>query len=64
MLCEIRSYDADGNADRTYAIRDAATLSDADRREGKRPAIVAWETDLDKAIAYCQASDPMPDYDD
>ena len=64
QLCEIRAYDAERNADRTYAIRDADTVTDAERKVGKRPSIVAWESDLDAAIAYCERLDPVPVYDD
>jgi hypothetical protein len=55
QLCEIRTYDR-GEAfphGRRYAIRDAATVSDADVREGKRPAIVKWFADELAALEWC-----------
>lgn len=53
QICEVRAYDAERNADREYVVRDAHTVSDADVRAGKRPAIVARFTDEYDAINYC-----------
>ena len=53
QLCEIRSYDADKNADRRYAVRDAATVSDEDVRNGVRPRIVKWFDDDRAAQEWC-----------
>lgn len=54
QLCEIRCYDKEGFADRRYAVRDAATVTDEQIREGKRSEIVAWHETLDDAVAWCQ----------
>lgn len=53
QICEVRSYDAQRNADRQYIVRDAETISDAAVRAGVRPKIVARFADLDEAINYC-----------
>lgn len=53
QLCEIRSYDAKRMPDRRYAVRDAATVTDEQVREGKRSQIVAWFDYEDQALAYC-----------
>lgn len=54
QLCEIRSYDrATQSHDRRYAVRDAATVTDEQVREGKRSQIVAWFDYEDQALAYC-----------
>jgi hypothetical protein len=47
-----------------FCVRDAATVSDAQVREGKRPAIARTFEDLDEAIAWCQANDPFIDFDE
>jgi hypothetical protein len=62
QLCEIRTYDRgeDFPHGRRYAIRDAATVSDADVREGKRPAIVASFRDELAALEWC-AEQMIPD---
>lgn len=54
QVCEIRSYDKDGHADRYYAVRDAHTVSDAEVKAGVRPHIVANFTTLDEALKFCQ----------
>jgi hypothetical protein len=53
QICEIRAYDAEGFADRVYAVRDAYTVSDAQVREGIRSKVVARKATLDEAIAFC-----------
>lgn len=53
QICEIRAYDADGHADRRYAIRDASTVTDAQVREGKRSQIVEWFPDELAALEWC-----------
>lgn len=58
QICEIRSYDAEWHADRRYAVRDAATVTDAQVREGKRPAIVGWFDDELAALEWCAARCP------
>ena len=51
---EVRSYDAERNADRQYVIRDAETVSDADLKAGKRPAIVARFDGLDEVEQFLE----------
>ena len=53
QICEIRSYDKDGFADRIHYVRDAETVSDSDVREGRRPAIVYRCETLDEALKFC-----------
>lgn len=53
QICELRAYDAEGCADRSYVVRDAQTVNDADIREGKRPAVVAHFADEYDAISFC-----------
>jgi hypothetical protein len=53
QLCEIRCRGADGFPDRRYAVRDAATVTDAQVREGKRSEIVAWFDHEDSALNFC-----------
>lgn len=55
QLCEIRSYDADGNADRRYVVRDAEAISDADVNVGKRPPVVSSFSNYDEALAFVHA---------
>jgi|SRR6185437_868627 len=55
QICETRSYDVDRHADRRYAIRDAATVSDVQVRAGKRSEIVRWFDDEIAAIEWCAA---------
>lgn len=52
QICEHRSYDSEGFADRQYYVRDAESVSDADVKAGKRPAIVGRFDDLDAAINF------------
>lgn len=49
--------------DMRYRVRDAATVSDADVRAGKRPAIAFETGDLDAALGFIQAQAPsqIPD---
>lgn len=44
----------DGFHDRHYYVRDAATVSDAQVRDGVRPSVVFRSDDLDGAIRFCQ----------
>lgn len=55
QICEMRTYDRDDQFPhgRNYAIRDAATVTDAQIREGKRPAIVKWFHDELAALEWC-----------
>jgi hypothetical protein len=53
-IVEVRSYDKDRNADRSYIIRDAYTVSDEDIKNGVRPKIVARFDFEDDALKYCQ----------
>lgn len=48
-IYEIRCRSADGFPDRTYVVRDAEALGDADLKAGKRPPIVG-RTDAYEAI--------------
>ena len=57
---EVRTYDADRNADRCYVIRDAERLSDADLKEGKRPPIVGRTDDYDRLLAFVAESQQEP----
>ena len=52
QLCEVRSYDATGQADRRYLVRDAHTVSDAEVKAGIRPRVVANCATLDEALNY------------
>lgn len=62
QLCEIRTRSADGFPDRKYAVRDAATVSDDDVREGKRSQIVAWFAYEDSALNFCWFGIRVPDF--
>lgn len=53
QICEIRSYDADGFADRNYLLRDAHTVTDAQVRDGVRPAIVGRFDTLEEIETFC-----------
>lgn len=53
QLCEIRSYDAAGEADRVYQVRDAATVNDDEIKRGIRPRVVATVATIDEAVKYC-----------
>lgn len=58
MLCEVRTIQRVGcevEFDREYCVRDAASISDADVRNGVRPHIVARFDEPDAALAYCLA---------
>lgn len=52
LVEEARAYDADGNADREYRVRDASTVSDADIRAGKPSQIVSRTSDYDELLAF------------
>lgn len=62
QLCEVRAYDAERHADRRYAVRDAATVTDEQVREGKRPAIVRWFDHEDSALNFCWFGIHIPDF--
>ena len=47
---EVRCYNAEGNADREYVIRDAEALSGEDLRNGKRALIVERTRDYDELL--------------
>lgn len=51
-LVEVRTYDAEGNADRGYSIRDAHTVTDADVAAGKKPKQIAFFNFEDDAINF------------
>lgn len=53
QIVETRTYDGQHSGTR-YDVRDAATVSDADVKAGKRPAIVAWFDNPDDAVIFCQ----------
>ena len=51
-LVEVRTYDKDGHADRGYSVRDAATVTDAEVAEGKKPKQIAFFNFEDDAINF------------
>lgn len=51
-IVEVRRYDENRQADRGYSIRDAATVSDEDIRNGKRPKQIAYFKYEDAAIEF------------
>lgn len=51
-LIAVRSHDKEGYSDIEYLIRDAETVSDADVRLGKRPAIVGRTKDWSKVEKF------------
>ena len=53
-VVEYRTRDADGFPSAAYRLRDAETVSDADIRAGKRPAIVGNFDSLDDAVKAAQ----------
>lgn len=53
MICEIRTWDGH-DADRTYHVRDAATVNDEDIRMGIRPRMVFKSDDLHECLDYCR----------
>lgn len=55
QLCEMRTYDRTDPFPygRNYAVRDAATVTDEQIREGKRPAIAKWFPDELAALEWC-----------
>lgn len=58
MICEVRTIKRIGGEfefDRQYCVRDAASVSDAEVRNGVRPHIVARFDEPDAAVAYCLA---------
>lgn len=54
QVCEIRTWDGD-ESDRTYHVRDAETITDAEIRDGVRPSIVFRHNDLDECVRWCAA---------
>jgi len=56
-IVEVRALGADRMPDVTYRVRDAETVSDADVRAGKRPAVV-FHGDYDACVAYCREHAP------
>ena len=54
-LVEVRTFDGQHSGVR-YSVRDAATVSDVEVREGKRPKQVASFDDLDAAIEWAQGA--------
>lgn len=60
VVYEIRTYDAENNADRCYVIRDAHTVSDDQLREGVRPAIIARLNNLDELDDYLLTNSGKP----
>ena len=48
----IQRYNSDRQADRGYSIRDAATVSDEDVKNGKKPKQIAYFLFEDEAINY------------
>ena len=53
-VVEMRRYDAARQADRGYSIRDAATVSDEDVKNGKRPKSIAYFNNEDEMLEYCK----------
>lgn len=51
-IYEVRCYDAQGQSDVLYRIRDAEKVSDAQVREGVRPQVVGETHDLDRAVDW------------
>lgn len=51
-LVEVRTYDKEGHADRGYSVRDAATVTDEDVKNGKKPKQIAFFNFEDDAINY------------
>lgn len=47
-IYSVRTLDRDGTCDARYRVRDASTVSDADVRSGKRPAVVIEVDTLDQ----------------
>ena len=56
QLCEIRSYNNDGFADRIYCVRDAHTVSDNDIRNNIRPKIVKWFDNENDAFNFINSN--------
>jgi hypothetical protein len=54
-LVEVRTYDVDRQADRGYSIRDAATVSDQDIKDGKRPKQIKFFNHEDDAINFIKS---------
>lgn len=56
QICEMRTYDRTDSFPhgREYVIRDAATVSDSQVREGKRPAVVSRHADELAALEWCE----------
>lgn len=49
-IIAVRTYDAEGNADVLYRVRDAEAASDAHFRDGKPAPIFGQYATLDKAL--------------
>jgi hypothetical protein len=57
VLCELRTFVRENDhlvPDRIIAIRDAASVSDAEVAKRIRPRIVARFAGVDDALAYCR----------
>ena len=54
-IVEVRTYDVNRQADRGYSIRDAATISDEDIKNGKRPKQIAFFHYEDDAIDFIKS---------
>lgn len=52
QLIAIRAYDAERMPDQVYMVRDADTVTDAQVREGVRPAIVWRGKSEEEGIAW------------
>lgn len=59
QICEVRKRDADGFMAVDYVVRDAHTVSDAQVKDGVRPAIVGRTDDVEKAVEFCLKNDPI-----
>ena len=54
-IVEVRIYDINRHADTGYSIRDAATVSDAEVKAGKRPKQIAYFNYEDDAINFIKS---------
>lgn len=57
QICEVRTYNRIDvfPYGREYLVRDAATVTDEQVREGKRPAVVSRHADELAALEWCAA---------
>ena len=55
QVCEHRAYTAQREPDVIYRVRDAETVSDAQVRDGIRPAIVQSFKTLESALDWCKS---------